>query len=60
MTVLYVCLSVEAEEEETNYIKAAARIRHISKKELLRRVIKMSIKDQMFGAILDDIKLEDK
>ena len=57
---MYVSLRVETEDEEDNYVKAAARIRHISKKELLRRVIKMSIKDQMFGAILDDIKLEDK
>jgi len=60
MTKQYVCLFVETDPKDIDYVEAAARIRHISKKELFRRVLKTTIEDQMFGAILDDIKWEDK
>ena len=42
--------------EDENYIKACARIRHISKTELFRRAFQQLVKDQLFLAILDDAK----
>jgi len=49
-------IHVDYSPEDENYVKASARIRHISKSELFRRVFKQSVKDQLFLAILDDAK----
>jgi hypothetical protein len=52
----YLQIVVDTKPEDENYIKSSARIRHISKTELIRRVVETTIKDQMFLAILDDSK----
>ena len=51
---------IKTEQEDENYLSACARIRHISRTELVRRVVERSIKDHMVGAILDDIQWEEK
>jgi len=56
---MHVNVIIGTEQEEADYIDACARIRHISRSELLRRILTRSIKDQMVGAILDDIIWKD-
>ncbi len=56
---MFISLNIGIKIEEDNYIRSCARIRKISRSELIRRVLDVSIKNQLFLAILDDSKWED-
>jgi hypothetical protein len=51
---MYLNLKIDTGPEDDNYLSSCARIRHISRTELLRRVVLVSIQDQIVRAILDD------
>lgn len=51
---MYLTVHLELSEEEQNYFSSCARIRGISHKTLIRRILSAACADQMIGGILDD------
>jgi len=51
---MHVSIHFELSEEQQNYFSSCARIRGISHKALVRRLIDVACTDQMIGSILDD------
>lgn len=41
-------------EASSHYLEASARLRRVSRSELVRRTIQVIVEEQMFTAILDD------
>lgn len=45
---------VDVPEEDREYLRAAARIRGVTPTELIRRALRVVLRDQLFLSILDD------
>jgi hypothetical protein len=51
---MYLTVRLELTEEQQNYFTSCARIRGISHKTLMHRILSAACTDQMIGNILDD------
>lgn len=51
---MHVTVHLALDEEQQNYFSSCARIRGISHKTLVRRLLNAVCSDQMIGSVLDD------